>query len=204
MSPGVTFERIYTELKRQLGEGLLKPGMPIEPAAIGAGLAASITPIRDALHRLVGERLVEAPRHNGFRVPVLTETQLRDLYGWNGRLLGLAIARLRFDALHDRHSSLAETKMGDVATAAADFFLSLAKAAGSDEHARAIAQLNDRLAPYRRAEAQALDQVAEELDMLGMRFEAQDRTGLSRAVLRYHRHRTAAAPRILATLLRES
>ncbi|WP_204348796.1 GntR family transcriptional regulator, partial [Klebsiella pneumoniae] len=56
-SPGATFERVYHELKRMLAEDELPPGSPIEPARIGEQIASSITPIRDALHRLTGERL---------------------------------------------------------------------------------------------------------------------------------------------------
>lgn len=94
MSPGATFERVYNELKRMLAEGELPPGSPIEPALIGRQLASSITPVRDALHRLTGERLVEAPSHNGFRVPLPSEAALRDLYNWNGLVLGLAAKQL--------------------------------------------------------------------------------------------------------------
>jgi DNA-binding GntR family transcriptional regulator len=67
MSPGQTFERVYLELKRQLHEGTRPPGTPLEPTAIGDELGTSFTPVRDALHRLVGESLVENPRHNGSR-----------------------------------------------------------------------------------------------------------------------------------------
>jgi DNA-binding GntR family transcriptional regulator len=99
MSPGVTFERVYPALKRQLREGVRVPGTPIEPAIIGNELGASITPVRDALHRLVGERLVEAPQHNGFRVPRPTEAELRDLYAWNGLVIGAATSRAEMDAI---------------------------------------------------------------------------------------------------------
>lgn len=80
MSPGATFERVYHELRRMLAEDDLPPGTPIEPAMVGRQTAASITPVRVTLHRLTGERLVEAPDHNGFRTPRLTELGLRDLY----------------------------------------------------------------------------------------------------------------------------
>ena len=66
-------------------------GRHLEPVAIGHDLSASITPVRDALHRLVGERLVEAPRNDGFRVPIITELALRQLYGWQTALLRLAV-----------------------------------------------------------------------------------------------------------------
>jgi len=94
MSPGPTFERVYLELKRQLREGTRPPGTPLEPAAIGEELGTSFTPVRDALHRLVGEGLVENPQHNGFSVPRPTEQALRDLYTWNGEALAMMVTGL--------------------------------------------------------------------------------------------------------------
>ena len=69
MSPGPTFERVYHALKEQLGSARFAAGEHLEPATLSHELNASITPVRDALHRLVGEGLVEAPRGDGFRVP---------------------------------------------------------------------------------------------------------------------------------------
>lgn len=195
MSPGVTFERVYHELKRRLADGTLGPGMPIEPAALSAELAASITPIRDALHRLVGEALVEAPNHNGFRAPRLSEARLRDLYQWNGRAVWLAIRHLRREAL-DRVEL--EPSRAGIGSAAADLFRQVAQASGSDEHALAIDRLNDRLAPYRRIEDDVLDGLAEELGTLSTLLQSPERAPLNRAVQRYHRRRVIAAPRILA------
>lgn len=198
MSPGVTFERVYHELKRRLADGVFRPGQPIEPAAISADLAASITPIRDALHRLVGERLVEAPSHNGFLAPRLTEAELRDLYLWNGRLLGLAVRQIRPDPRHAAGLASADPEIG---AATADVFFRIAKETGSAEHARAIAQLNDRLAPYRRVEERVLEGLAREPDNIRILLRADDRTHLLRALAGYHQRRARAAPEVLAAAI---
>ena len=71
MSPGPIFERVYLALKAQVTSGAFAPGDRLEPAALGEALNASITPVRDALHRLVGERIVEAPRNEGNRKSVV-------------------------------------------------------------------------------------------------------------------------------------
>ena len=197
MSPGATFERVYRELKRRLGENAWPPGTPIEPALVGPELGASITPVRDALHRLVGERLVEAPGHNGFRVPRPGEAALRDLYAWNGRVLALAVSRMRFEA---GGAGGKPPEPVDVATATAGLFLRITRAAGSDEHVRVVAQLNDRLASCRQVEPRALDEVAGEQQALHLLLDAGERTELNRALTRYHRRRIAAVPRILALL----
>ncbi|MBB5986562.1 GntR family transcriptional regulator [Sphingobium lignivorans] len=198
MSPGVTFERIYRELKRQLRDGVLAPGAPVEPAVIGHELGASITPVRDALHRLTGEQLVETPQHNGFRVPRLTEMELRDLYAWNGLVIGVATSRAKVDIVRDiRPPEDGETIAGRTAA----MFLRIAAATGSGENLRAVAQLNDRLAPFRRAEQQVLDGLAEELEGMTGLAAAIGRTRLNRALARYHQRRTTETPRILAATL---
>src|SRR5256885_14478398 len=93
MTPPGTFERVYAAIRQRLREGAYRPGARLEPALLSDELNASVTPVRDALHRLTGERLVEAPRHEGFRVPMMTETTLRHLYGWHLDLLLLAVMK---------------------------------------------------------------------------------------------------------------
>lgn len=60
MTPPGTFERVYAAIRQRLREGFYRPGDRLEPAALSDGLNASVTPVRDALHRLTGERLDEA------------------------------------------------------------------------------------------------------------------------------------------------
>lgn len=196
MSPGATFERVYNELKRMLAEGELLPGSPIEPALIGKQIASSITPIRDALHRLTGERLVETPNHNGFRVPLPTEAGLRDLYSWNSLVLGLAVKQFPPGlTLNQTTQSVANT---DIATVTAELFLGIAQAAAGVELATAVGLLNNRLVAFRRAEVGALGAAADELSGLAKIVATGDRTALARALGRYHRRRIAAVANILA------
>lgn len=193
MSPGATFERVYLELKRKLGEGTWPPGTPLEPAILGHQLAASITPVRDALHRLTGERLVEAPNHNGFRVPLLTEAALRDLYQWNGQVLGLAARSVRFDP--SGTGAAVTGAQDDLWDATAELFLRVARATDSSEHVAALTLLNDRLAPFRRIESALLDDLTTELEQLGRATE--NPAQLARLLTAYHRRRTSAVPDIL-------
>ena len=60
MSPGQTTDRIYHLLKAQIMRGLKRPGERLDPVWLAADLSASATPVRDALHQLLGERMVEA------------------------------------------------------------------------------------------------------------------------------------------------
>jgi DNA-binding GntR family transcriptional regulator len=196
MSPGATFERVYNELKHMLADGTLPPGSPIEPARIGAQIAASITPIRDALHRLTGERLVEAPNHNGFRVPLPTEAALRDLYRWNGSVL--ALAARQFSPGSGRAAVAQPHAIAETAMSAPAFFLAIARGTGSVELTIAVSGLNDRLATFRRAEVTALESVTEELTGLAGVAASGDRTALAGALVRYHRRRIARVGSILA------
>ena len=102
MSPGPTFDRVYFALKEQLMTGRFAPGDHLEPSLIGDELHSSITPVRDALHRLVGERLVEAPRNDGFRVPMVTEFALRQMYAWQADLMRTRGGAAAWGAAADR------------------------------------------------------------------------------------------------------
>ncbi|PXA98367.1 transcriptional regulator [Nostoc sp. 3335mG] len=198
MSPGATFERVYNELKRMLAEGELPPGTPLEPTLLGEQVSSSITPIRDALHRLTGERLVEAPNHNGFRVPLMTEAALRDLYDWNGQILVLAARAMR-PATGKSRSTIAP--MQDTPLSLPGLSLEIARTSGNAEHVRTVEQLNDRLAPIRRVEPQVLDDISEEQALLQAHLNQLDRTALASAIDRYHRRRVRAVPGLIAALI---
>ena len=197
MSPGPTFDRVYLALKEQLTSGRFAPGDHLEPAALGEELSASITPVRDALHRLVGERIIEAPRYDGFRVPAPLEAELRELYGWNGQLLELAIR-----AGGSRGTAEIAAGAGPVLADAAEMFRRISRMAGNAEHEAAIENLNDRLAALRIAEARLFGDIAEELDAMRRALEAQDLSGLRRLVAAYHRRRQRCVPEILAAARR--
>jgi len=194
MSPGATFERVYNELKRMLAAGELPPGAPIEPALIGQRIASSITPIRDALHRLTGEGLVEAPNHNGFRAQSLNEKALRDLYGWNWQVLELSTRHLRTAI-----PIIVEDATGeDVATASAKLFEKLAHGTQNNEHLRVVRALNGRLAPFRRLEVVVLQGLDEEYQSLVSAILVGNGPDLRRLLASYHRRRLGVVPALLA------
>ena len=196
MSPGPTFDRVYLALKEQLASGRFAPGDHLEPAALGDELHASITPVRDALHRLVGERIVEAPRNDGFRVPAPTEAELRDLYGWSRTLLGLA---LRVSTSRSRAAAVRAAEPGgrEAIETEADLFRTMARRTGNPEHEAAVENLNDRLASLRIAEARLFGYEAAELHALRAAWEAGDLAELRRRISAYHRRRQRCVPEIL-------
>jgi DNA-binding FadR family transcriptional regulator len=196
MSPGATFERVYHALKEQLSSGRFAAGEHLEPALLSDDLNASVTPVRDALHRLVGEGLVEAPRSDGFRTPYMTELRLRHLYRWNGSLLDLAARSRGF------HPGALEPRLDDVLASTERLFAAIADLPNNPEHAAAIARLSERLRLVRRVELRFLAGVREELEAMAERLAAGEAAELRRAVAAYHRRRERLAPDIVAALQR--
>ena len=207
MSAGVTFERVYHALKEQLGSGRFAAGEHLEPAALSRDLNASITPVRDALHRLAGEGLVETPRSDGFRTPQVTEVGLRHLYRWNGALLELA-ARARKSATAPAHARLAPDAEGSDAAGPVErtesLFLKVAARAGNPEHLAAVARLNDRLRPIRQAELALLDEPQAELGTIAAQLADPLQLALRRSLAAYHRRRERVVGEIVAALVARS
>lgn len=199
MSRPGTFERVYAAIKRQLREGMFRPGERLEPAMLAEQHVSSATPVRDALHRLTGERLVEAPRHEGFRVPVLTETTLRHLYAWHRDLLLLALAR-RGVAAGLGQSEGGEQEAGGIHDRRNAMFLALAASGGNPEHVQALASLLDRIEPIQRLEDRFLDALETEIDQISEAIRTGDRMALRRNLVQYHRRRERIVPELLARL----
>lgn len=198
--PG-TFDRVYHAIKQRLRHGLFRPGDRLEPAALADELNASVTPIRDALHRLTGERLIEAPRQQGFRVPLMTETTLRHLYAWHSDVLMLAI----LNRWISEQLSKADPSPSDAATpteAQNILFSSLVRLTGNPEHVAALETVTERLEPVQRFEAALLDAVADETSEIADALKKGDRRRLRRALLRYHRRRERIVPELLDCLYR--
>jgi len=197
MTPPGTFDRVYVAIKQRLRGGAFRPGQKLEPAGLSDELNASVTPVRDALHRLTGERLVEAPRHEGFRAPLLTESMLRQLYAWHRDLLLLATGR----RWAERERSPVETPPGASHLQLLDAeFAGLAADSGNSELAIALRNLSERLEPYRRFEHEFLGALDAETGQIVCAIRAQDLRSLRRALDHYHRRREQIVPQLLARL----
>ena len=83
MNSGAVAERVYGAVKRRIMSGVIRHGERIDMATLAQELDSSATPVRDALHLLVGERLIETRAGDGFQVPQLDAPALNDLYQWN-------------------------------------------------------------------------------------------------------------------------
>jgi DNA-binding FadR family transcriptional regulator len=92
-----TFTRIYSGLREELRDARLGPGAQIRVDQTAQRYGTSATPVREALARLVGERLVVGDRSHGYYVPCLSGDAIRDLLTVN-ELLVMAALRARRSA----------------------------------------------------------------------------------------------------------
>lgn len=201
MTPPGTFERVYAAIRQRLREGQYSPGDRLEPALLSEELNASVTPVRDALHRLTGERMVEAPRHEGFRTPMMTETSLRHLYGWHLDLLLLALVKHRTDELAEDKAAAEGCSRAPAHERQNALFQELARAAGNPEHSAALEALTKRLEPAQRLERYFLEETEAETNEIVRSLRANDRKALRASLVRYHRRRLRIIPELLAKLL---
>lgn len=179
MSPLQAMERSYSVLKQVLRDGRLAPGARLEANRIAGDLGVSMTPVRDVLHRLVGERLVEASSGEGFHVPRYSEADLRDLYEWHSALISIALRTARAPLVQseaDTFSSLADR--------ADRLFERLAAFAPNREIHAAVANVSDRLHPFRLVEPDVLGASPDELHEI----ESADAV-IQQAIRRYHLRR---------------
>jgi hypothetical protein len=95
MSPSHLFEPTYHAIKLRLMTGAWRAGFRLEPVKISAELGVGVSPIRDCLNRLTGERLIEAQSGEGFHVPLIQPQTLRELLDLNQTLLLTAILSSR-------------------------------------------------------------------------------------------------------------
>jgi DNA-binding GntR family transcriptional regulator len=189
MSPAHVIEPTYEAIKRRLMNGEWAGGARLDSTRIADALGVSVTPVRDSLYRLTGERMVDFTHGEGFHVHRLTETELRDMLELNLILLLAAIATAR------GHGDETSAAVPDDADPAAALFAAVARRCGNAELAAAIAALSDRLHAARRLDADILEEVATEHAALGaaLACEMYPDGSARNIVLRYHERRAREA-----------
>ncbi|PKP92522.1 MAG: hypothetical protein CVT77_08675 [Alphaproteobacteria bacterium HGW-Alphaproteobacteria-16] len=201
MNSGATTERVQEALKARIMGRDFRPGDRLDPAVLAAPLASSVTPVRDALHVLTGEGLVETRTGGGFHVPALDEPGLKDLYAWSAELLALVLR-----AWPRPHPAIVMARSAQddrpIAERVAAAFLAIARRSPNSEHARAIDRLNARLHAARTVEPLVLDNVDEELAAVAAAAAAGERGLLRRLNTAYHRRRHRAAADIVRAVYR--
>jgi hypothetical protein len=195
MNAGPRSSQAYDDLKRLLLSGKIPPGERLDPARLADDLVSGVTPIREALLRLAGERLVEIRLNTGFHLPVMTETILIDLYRLNFELLRLGhVVPGSMDPAMPIH--LPGTSYAD---SAAGLFLAIADSSQRPELLAQLVMINDRLASARVAESLLFDDVMQEIKSIND-AKHEDKNAFLRAIRAYHRKRIANARALVSTI----
>ena len=147
--------------------------------------------------------MVEAPRHDGFRVPAPAEFEIRDLYGWSATLIDLG---LRGPRGRSRRSVLPSGPgpgaARSISRTVSELFEAIVSRSDSREHLAAIRNLNDRLASLRLAEQRLFPDFDEEVDALREALGDEDSGPLRKHLKAYHRRRQRHAAELLMILRR--
>ncbi len=199
MSPGATMERVYRELKARAMRGEFAPGDRLDPSVLARDLGASATPVRDALHRLSGERIVDSWHQEGFRQPILAEADLHDLYEWAASLLALALAGQMPDAaLPDRVAG--EIRDSDYAGEVARLFRATAWLSDNRELRFAVSNLVERSHVFRAAELRVDPGCGAEIAAMDEDFRFGRWSALRARITRFHHRRLEFAGRVVAEM----
>lgn len=208
MSPAqpITQERIYREIKAKIMSGHFGMTEKLEAPSLARFYGASVTPVREALFRLIGEGLVRTAPDGGFQIQALSRESLKEMYSLIQALLLLSLGRVdrgpksasAISSVTDRVERMAAPDaMGGV-------FHTVLLLAGNRHIVDAGSRLIDRLAPVRHIEATVIGGTeAEQTKMLDLLHEL-DFGGLRQAVHSYHRRRIAKAAQLLTELAMQS
>jgi DNA-binding GntR family transcriptional regulator len=199
MNAGSTMERVYLDLKARIVGGAYPPGTRLDPFHLAKRLAASPTPVREALHRLSGERIVDSWHQEGFRQPIFAESDLCDLYHWAGALVGLA---LRAPAVRAAEPAtlLAAMEVEDYPGRVARLFRAIAFLSDNREIRYAIVNFVERSEFFRAAEVRTDPAADEQLAEMETAFQSGRWAELGRKSAGFHRRRIARAGRVVAAL----
>lgn len=191
------YERTLEILRRQLRAGAFGEGRALQIRPLAADLGVSSTPVREALSRLHGERLIE--RASGGYVSArydvallgglyrLDEVYARAAFPPVGRRQAPTRTARRVSAVHQDGDHLARSEA-----------LLSRLGAGADQALLAARRnLWDRLAPFRSAEVAVFDDLDAEASALGAALAAESRSGIQALMRIYFRRRQRRAAEIL-------
>ena len=93
MTPGTLAGEVYVTLREQIATCQLAPGQRVTERQLATDLGYGLTPVRQALARLSGERLVRTLPRRGYQITPLTIGSVNELFQvW--RIIGPPIVEL--------------------------------------------------------------------------------------------------------------
>jgi GntR family transcriptional regulator, rspAB operon transcriptional repressor len=147
--------KIYTELRRSITKGYLKPGERLDIVKLAKHYQTSITPLRDALGLLSQEGLVTIKPRSGYFVCQITIRQLMDLFEVReiletasiqravGRISDEQIEQLTYD-----YTSYDDESYDRYIDENRRFHCLIAKASGNEEIVQMLGRVHDQLARF--------------------------------------------------------
>lgn len=153
-------EQVFGLVRRMISEGELKPGERLVEEHLAKRIGTSRTPIREALHRLVQEGLVERREQGGYIVRPISAQEVEEVTGVRAALesyaVELAAQRITKDNLAMFEQNIAEfeaalnsgdqKRLVDLNT---QFHIKLYRLAGSKLLMRLISDLAEPLHRFR-------------------------------------------------------
>src|ERR1700686_4267940 len=91
LSHNALTKHVYSRIRHLLINYRFRPGTQVSPHELAEGFRVSVTPIREALHRFAGERLINFIPNKGFYSKVLDSQELIELSVLRCQLLRNAI-----------------------------------------------------------------------------------------------------------------
>jgi len=152
-------EQVYESLREALTEGKFMPGQKLTFRSIASALGVSLTPVREALRRLVAEGAFEMRPNRSVRVPLMTQAKILELRDIRVALEGLATERATEHVTPARLRELRQVALeivaarerGDTATDRAkirEFHFALYQMSGQRTLVRLIEALWLQTGPY--------------------------------------------------------
>lgn len=74
------YETVYEAIKKQIADGVLRPGDPVSEVNLAEALSVSRTPVRDAIRRLITESLLVAPASGPIQVYSPRAADIAEIY----------------------------------------------------------------------------------------------------------------------------
>lgn len=87
-------EQIYRSLRASLMDGEFRPGERLTISTVAQQYGTSITPVREAIFRLVSEKSLEVKAATSIMVPQLSATDLHEIVAIRRQLEGMAAFRV--------------------------------------------------------------------------------------------------------------
>lgn len=168
-------EIVYRQIRLDIRRGRFRPGDRLRETELAENLSVSRTPVREAINRLVSDRLVEVGPSRGVNVVQLDRQQVRELYALRESLEGTAAASAAL------HASAAEIEL------MYEILETSKSAGGSKDSAAENIRFHQTIyeASHNRYLARALEQLSDWLALLpGTTFEAP---GRKEAAIEEHR-----------------